>query len=291
MLPQAIIIDVVFIPIYFLLLLGAIFDLIRHGRGRKAGYVQLVLFTSIRVVGSVLLTAAWCSHTTKVSVYVAGFLLQSFGYSFLLTSCLALYQQASCPLAGFKARARSPAGILSVLSLWALILLIVGYTNYDGFADPSLLSRMLGASSSSEAGSSLPHTAQAGNVLFVIATAGLIALVTAALHSPSTRLNMESRQPLLLVRGLAVATPFLLARTVYSTYVAFSDHPLASNVWAKLVLLNVCEVIAATVLIGLGILVDRSTRRDQDEEGAAPGAPGTTQTPVGHDAEACEKAY
>lgn len=137
----------------------------------------------------------------------------------------------------------------------------------------------------------MPHTAQAGNVLFVIATAGLIALVTAALHSPSTRLNMESRQPLLLVRGLAVATPFLLARTVYSTYVAFSHHPLASNVWAKLVLFNVCEVIAATALIGLGILVDRSARRDQDAEGVVQNDTGTMQTPAAHDAEAYEKAH
>lgn len=81
MLPRAIIIDVVFIPIYSLLLLGAIFNLIRHGRGRKAGYVQLVLFTSIRVVGNVLLTAAWCSHTTNVSVYVAGELRSCAGVS------------------------------------------------------------------------------------------------------------------------------------------------------------------------------------------------------------------
>ncbi|CAO1625333.1 unnamed protein product [Parajaminaea phylloscopi] len=253
-------IDIAFIPIYAVLAVAAGLTVARHGAGKLAGFINLALFCLFRLVGNALLTGAYFSHTTNTDIYIAGFVLKGSGYSFLLNSALALYSRASVHEAtGLKGKTKTPAGILSTISLIALILLTVGYSSYDGFS-----------TGGSNPGS-LPTTSKAGDALFVVATVGFTLLVARGLVQPGQSLkNGGDRESFLIIRLLALVSPFLIVRIAYSTYLAFSKNPLGGNVWAQLVLVNICEVIATVVLLSLGFLTDRArptTESDSLEAG------------------------
>lgn len=160
------------------------------------------------------------------------------------------------------------------MSFVALILLITGYNGYDGLKTST--------SSDLSKADPLPTTAKAGDILFLLATIGLGLLLAAGLFKPTKQLkNRGKGESGLLIRFLALATPFLLVRIVYSTYLAFSQHPLAGNTWAGLICLNICEVIATALLLAVGFFVER-VKPAEVEESTEAGLPAYDATYGSH---------
>lgn len=140
------------------------------------------------------------------------------------TAVLSQFQRASSNTGGasVKGRARRPVNLLRTIATVSLILLIAGYSSYDGFA-PS-------ADGSSQP---LPSSAKAGSILFVVTTVGETALLLYSFLNASSELkNRGDHEARLIVKLLLAAQPFLLVRIVYSTYLVVSDHPFSGNVSA-----------------------------------------------------------
>lgn len=70
--PTSIVIDIVFIPVFVILAIAAVVDVLRHGRGKVAGFIQLLIFCLTRLVGNALLAGACVSHSTNTGLYIAG---------------------------------------------------------------------------------------------------------------------------------------------------------------------------------------------------------------------------
>lgn len=44
--PTSVIVDIVFVPIYVVLAFASILNVIKHGRGKTAGFIYLVIFST-----------------------------------------------------------------------------------------------------------------------------------------------------------------------------------------------------------------------------------------------------
>lgn len=117
----------------------------------------------------------------------------------------------------------TPVNILRLVSTVALILLIAGYSSYNGFSNPG------------NAGNDpLPTSAKVGDILFIAVTVGEAALLLYSyLRRGSELKNGGDAESLFIVRVLLGAQPFLLVRIIYSTHLVFSSDFLNGNVSAR----------------------------------------------------------
>lgn len=278
-LSSAEIIDIVFIPVYALTLALTLHGLVKHSRGKRFAYVSLLILSVVRLVSNIILVVGYetgrkahPNENTVQSLFIAGFILQSIGYSFLYASALAFVvswsmctetslndpTQNRAILYDKKQETKeekkfSPSRLLHVLNTVATICLIVG------------MSQSTDAFSTTSTDRAISSPANVGAIIYCVGTGLLGLLVIYHLFimgsvTPSARV---------ILQFVAVALIFMLVRAIYTTFRVSSSDFLNYNTWAHLVCQYLVEVIAIFILLGMGhVLVARGGDSDLDERKA-----------------------
>ncbi|KAG6371595.1 hypothetical protein JVT61DRAFT_9305 [Boletus reticuloceps] len=251
------IISAVIIAIYIPIFLLAIRICSRYGI-KQRGWLLLVIFSLIRIVGGALLVAAELIVPAVTGLYIGGYALEASGLSPLLLSTLGLLEIITEGPDGHKQPWRI-FRILHLVGTLALILIIVGIS-----------------STSASSQSSANTERRVGVLLF----AGLyIVLVAVTVAQWANRSQLMKYRKQLLV-AVTAALPFLAVRTLYSVLSTFSsssfgvtstttsnsDNPLAkfnlfTGEWQIYV---VMEVVMEYAVVVIYTLAGNMLHLDQD---------------------------
>jgi len=197
------IISAVTIAMYVPILFFAIRICSRYGI-RERGWLLLVIFSLIRIVGGALLVAAELVVPVVTGLYIGGYALEASGLSPLLLSTLGLLEIITEGPDRETKYARL-FRILHLVGTVALILTIVG------------ISTTSSSSSNTER--------RVGVILFAVLYVILVAF--AGLQWVNRNHLMKYRQQLLI--AVSAALPFLAVRTLYSLLSTFSSSTFISS--------------------------------------------------------------
>ncbi|KAG1716773.1 hypothetical protein ID866_371 [Astraeus odoratus] len=186
----------VYVPIFILALRTAI----KYGLTQK-GWILLVIFTLIRVVGGALLVATEEIRPVVTGLYIGGYALEASGLSPLLLCTLALLHTTT----------QTPEGHLRHDFVFRL-LHILGTT--------ALVLTIIGISQTSESSQSSAETMRRIGVLLFAALFVILVAITIAQWIRQKEV-MKYRKQLLL--AVSAALPFLAVRTLYSVLSTFSS--------------------------------------------------------------------
>jgi len=190
------------IAMYIPFLFVSIRLVMKYGMSRGDGWVLLLVFSIIRVLGGALLVAAEDITPANISLYIGGYALESSGLSPLLLCTLGLLHSMFQTPDGFS-RYNRQFRLLQILGMVALILTITGISNET-------------SSSSSSSGNVMRR---AGVILFC---ALYIILVGICVHV-WTQVGFVMRYRKQLLKAISIALPFLAIRTLYSVLSTFSS--------------------------------------------------------------------
>ncbi|KAI1501274.1 hypothetical protein F5X99DRAFT_383355 [Biscogniauxia marginata] len=230
----------------------AIFLAVRHGFGRNAGWLYLIIFSLARIIGSALQLAT-VADPRNISLYVGAATLQNVGLSPLILVQLALLSRA------LESAGRSPSapgggngnGIALGTRLLRLVQLVL------------LVGLILGAVGGSSAGSNYAATgsysqsttlSRAGTALMI---AGYVLLVAATGVVAATQLSRVEAGERRVVLAVGLSLPFILVRLVYSAESVYSGNPAFNLITGdRNILLGmavIMEMIVVAVVEGVGI--------------------------------------
>ncbi|GAK63846.1 uncharacterized protein PAN0_003c2055 [Moesziomyces antarcticus] len=244
--PTTTIFDAVFIPLYAIVGVLNLVNVVRHGRGRTVGFISLLIFSLVHLVGNVMLVVEYKTNYASITATVWGYILQSIGLSFLVSSSIGFYTRA-CGLLDADDKTGRVAKLLNLVNLAALVCVITGYTSTD-FTNAQ--GEMINPK--------LPVQTKVGALLYV----GLIAVIAGL---AAVRLARASIGEAKLIRlALLVALTFMLVRAGYAVYATFKGTILVpTNVWVKLVLQYIAEFLALATYTALGFLLDRAPQASE----------------------------
>ncbi|KAG2109726.1 uncharacterized protein F5147DRAFT_692121 [Suillus discolor] len=174
----------------------------KYGISRGDGWVLLLVFSIIRVLGGALLVAAEDITPANISLYTGGYALELSGLSPLLLCTLGLLHSMFLTPDGLSKYNRQ-FRLLQLLGTVALILTITGISDET--------------SSSSDSSGNIMR--RAGVLLFC---ALYIILVGICVHV-WTQVGFVMRYRKQLLKAISIALPFLAIRTLYSVLSTFSS--------------------------------------------------------------------
>ena len=263
--PAVIIINCTFIPLYLILCILNIFNIVKHGARKTTGFLSLLLFSLTHLTGNLILVIEYNLHHSSINTTIWGYILQSIGLSFLVSASLALFTRAKTSLthneAGKKRRDRINK-FLNSINLAALICFIVGYTSVS-FTDKQ----------GNVVNPTLPVETKVGAGLYVALIVGIFTMTVVGLKSVKGDSEEEK------IKGvLCIGLPMMAVRAGYAVYTVESGTVLqAKNVWIKLVCQYVMEFGAVCVFTGLGLWLEKVQKEERvDEEesvGTGSGSP------------------
>ncbi|KAG2160199.1 uncharacterized protein EDB93DRAFT_45469 [Suillus bovinus] len=181
---------------------------VKYGLSRGDGWVLLLVFSIIRVLGGCLLVAAEEITPANTSLYIGGYALEASGLSPLLICTLGLLHSVFQTPDGFS-RYNRPFRLLQLLGMVALILVIIGISDES--------------SSSSSSSSSGNTMRRAGVILFCI----LYIILVGICIFLWTQIGSALRYRKQLLKAISIALPFLAIRTIYSVLSTFSSSSFA----------------------------------------------------------------
>ncbi|TDL17892.1 hypothetical protein BD410DRAFT_901222 [Rickenella mellea] len=203
----AIIQIVLFVPIFCFTL----FITLRHGFKRDAGWVFLLIFSVIRIVGGVMLVVAESLKHPSTGVYITAYVLASVGLSPLLFATLGFLRAVDqFGLSGLPIATRHWR-VLRLLLVVALALAIVGGTD----ASSSSLSTQ-------HTGTTLRKVAS----LIFLGSFIIIVIIHFLYWSRKDKILLHRRT---LLVGISAALPFLAVRILYSILSSFSPNSLGAQ--------------------------------------------------------------
>lgn len=229
-------ISIALIAIYTPAILVAIFLAFKHGFGRSAGWRYVIVFSLLRIVGSVLQIMT-VSNPTSIGLYTGAAVCQSIGVSPLLLTTLGLLGRVvdSTPpeWRGFVTKP-----VLVVVQITVVVGLVFGI---KGGIDAE--------SQFSETGQfSYGSLSKASVALFIIVY--VLTLVGAVgLFSPTINSGFPNEKRMLL--AISASLPFLLVRIVYSCLSTFTTNPQFSQIDGNPTILLVMALIMEMVTIFL----------------------------------------
>jgi hypothetical protein len=198
------------IAMYVPFLLLSIKIVSKYGIARGDGWVFLLIFCIIRVLGGALLVAAEDITPVNTSLYIGGYALEASGLSPLLLCTLGLLHSIFQTPDG-SPRHQRPFRLLQLLGTIALVLTIIGISDET--------------SSTSGSSSSGNTMRRAGVILFAVL---YIILVGVCLHQ-WTQIHSVMRYRKQLLKAISVALPFLAIRTLYSILSTFSSSTFSTT--------------------------------------------------------------
>lgn len=266
------IIDIIFVPIYFVLFLASLYAFIKHAHNKRITFGLLFLFPLIRCLGNILLVAAIeetkksnPNQETLKNLYLAGFICELAGFGLLFGAGLNLTNRASLftpqqqgsgreKKVGLISKIKTPQGFLQVLNTVSSILLIIGITNSTSAFNPS-----------STGDHKINSLAIVGIILLLVATVLLFFLTNYHLFIKGA-LTPSARTILIFVSFACIP---MIVRMAWSTYRVAGNHLVDANIWASLVLQYVAEAVAVSLFIALSFVLDaRGGDGDLDERKA-----------------------
>ncbi|KAI1110276.1 hypothetical protein F5Y14DRAFT_455206 [Nemania sp. NC0429] len=231
---------VVFIPA----LAVSIFLCIRHGFGRNAGWLLIVIFSLARVIGASLQLAT-ISQPANVSLYFGALTLQGIGLSNLIVALLALINRAVASIEKARSAVINPR-VLRVAQVVVLVALILGAVGGSNSGNQFAQTGEYVISPLTQAGTGLTI---AGFVLLVLAT--VVVGMSVSHAEPG-----EKR----VVGAVALCLPFLLVRLIYSavgTYQpdsVFNSRTGDVNVFLGTAVVE--EIIIVLILEAMGLTLN-----------------------------------
>ncbi|KAI0446105.1 hypothetical protein F4803DRAFT_505630 [Xylaria telfairii] len=202
------IISIVQIIFFLPSLAVAIFLCVRHGFGRNAGWLLLLTFSLIRIIGASLQLAT-IAQPQNVGLYIGSLTLQGIGLSGFLIMMLALLNRVLESIEKNRSTVLNPR-------LLRLVQLLV------------LVSLILGAVGGSNAGSSYAETgvyqisdlSQAGIALIIVGFV-LLVFATAVVGMNASYADPGEKR---VVLAVALSLPFLFVRVLYSAIGTFQPN-------------------------------------------------------------------
>lgn len=237
----------------------AILLAIRHGFGRNAGWLFLVLFTLARVLtGALQLATINAPPSSLVGLYIGVSILQGIGISQLELVCLGLLSRILVNINKYHTTFLSPrySRLTQVITIVALILGIVGGVN--------------ASNSLAETGVYTVQTiSQVSVALFIVVFALLVLGTIATSFSVSHAEKGEKR----LLLAVALVLPFMLVKLVYSAISVLghsaSFNSLTGDPTIFLCMSFLMEVITVIIFEAMGITL----RKIPKDERPLPGQP------------------
>ncbi|KAK3380341.1 hypothetical protein B0T24DRAFT_190916 [Lasiosphaeria ovina] len=209
------------IVVYVPALAVAVTLALRHGFGRNAGWLFLVVFSVARILGSALQLAT-INDPTNVGLIVGAATLLSIGISALVLVMLALIGRVLGGIArqgtGYAVVEPRTLRLVQLVVLVGLILGIVGGTKLGDAVSKAFDGQAQGQAPPAY---SIPAESKAGLGLLIAGYAILVGVTLAAAAHVGHVAAGERR--LLLAVGLAL--PFLLVRIVFSAMATFGSDP------------------------------------------------------------------
>ncbi|TDL17888.1 hypothetical protein BD410DRAFT_775673 [Rickenella mellea] len=198
---------IVFVPIFFV----ALFLTFRHGFKRQAGWIFLLIFSIVRIVGGVMLVVAESLKNPSTAVFITAFVLESAGLSPLLFATwgflqsVDLYAQTGLPISNRHWR------ILGFLLAVGLVLAIIGGIDESS---SSLSTQNTGA------------TFRKISSLLFLGVFIILVSIHFLLWSKKSKILLHRRT---LLVGISAALPFLFIRVVYSALSSFAPNTLGGS--------------------------------------------------------------
>jgi len=245
---------VFFVPALFL----AVLLCVRHGFGRNAGWLFLVVFSLTRILGSSFYLAA--NNQPRTSwLYVAAAVCSSIGLGPLVLLCVGLVSRVNDGLqrAGKSIVPSITFRLIAMTALIGLILLIVGNTNSSGAITGH---------------GSISTLSKAGTVLFLLVLIALAVVWALCLVRKPYIQHDEKR--ILLIVGLSL--PLLLVRMIYSLIYIFSgDVKFSSIIGSPTIYLCVdvlMEILVILIAMSIGLTLRVIPKEELRSHQPAPGA-------------------
>jgi len=199
------IIAVVEIVVYVPLLVISILLTLRHGFRRRAGWVFLLIFFLMRIIGSAIHIASEKENSNSLSLHITYSILEGAGVSPLLLATLGFL--ATTAQLGLDDRAVVTRGshLMGLIALVAFAITIAGGVLAGSSSEPSQINQ----------GITLRH---AGVILFVVLVFLMVVMVSFFWRNKDD--IMRHRQKLLLC--ISASLPFLAVRVLYSVLSAWA---------------------------------------------------------------------
>ncbi|CBQ71643.1 conserved hypothetical protein [Sporisorium reilianum SRZ2] len=240
-LPHSVLIDEIFIGVYALTFVATLICGLRHGFSGAAGFFSLVLFSGVRLASNIMLTDQYYRHYSSASMVKWGYILHGIGYSFLVTSILsflAIVHTSANGLGDATAKGYKRPWMLRLLhlvNLAALAWLVTGYSKSSDVFD--------GTSSNAELNSS----AHISDIVYCGIT--LVLFGYASVLVPKT-----SGSDMQVLARVFVALLFMAVRCGYATWHTYQVPFLGVNLWCKLGLDYVPEVLVVLTLVSIAFV-------------------------------------
>lgn len=237
----------------------AIFLASRHGFGRSAGWLYLILFSTVRILGAAL-ELATINDPTSIGLAVGAFTLQSIGLAPLILVMLASVGRV---LEGIRFTHPTPLTpqhlrFVQIIVILAMVLGAVGGSFLSGaitdfYEHPS-----------SSGTYAIPVESQVGAALMIVGFAVVILIAGSTLPHLSYVPAGEKR--LLLAIGLAA--PFVLVRLIFSAMASLSSNVSfraygggQTYVTLFLAMSVIMEIIAVIIFESIGLTLQRQARQ------------------------------
>lgn len=194
----------------------AIILALRHGFGRNAGWLYLILFSLVRILGAALELASM-NDPTNTGLIVGGATLQSIGLSPLLLTMLGLLGRVLQSVNSNTNTILQPRmlRIVQILVLVGLILGIVGGSDTGS-----------NISDAQSKGVPFVYTVPAESLASVgLFIAGFVLLVLATVLLAIQIRHAEAGEKRLLL-AVALALPFVLVRLIFAAFATFDSDNL-----------------------------------------------------------------
>lgn len=222
-------------------LIIAAFLAFRHGFGRSAGWLFLIIFALARLIGAAMQLAT-ISNPTSISLYTGYAILQNIGLSPLMLATLGLLSRLLDNI-NRTHRTLISTRILKLIELIILVALILGIVGGVNASD-----------SFSSTGKYTPGSlSKAGTALFIVCYVAVVICTILIFFSVSHASHGEKR----IIFAVALALPFMLVRLVYaiiSTFVNNKDfNLLTGSVTILLCVAFIEEAIIVILFEGVGL--------------------------------------
>ncbi|KAH9906470.1 hypothetical protein F4778DRAFT_726208 [Xylariomycetidae sp. FL2044] len=246
------------IVIYTPALLIGIWLSVRHGFGRNAGWLYLIIFSLARIIGPAM-ELATINDPRNLSLYIGAATLRNVAVSPLILINVGLLSRALESIRKSTNTTQLNAHYLRLIQLVVLVGLILGSiggsNSGHAYADT-------GAWTVNKLSTAAIGLMLAGFILTVIATALVATQVSQA--EPG-----EKR----LVLAVGLSLPFLLVRIAYSAEATFGSNPdfnlLTGNPNVQLGMAVIMEMIIVAIVEGVGLTLQKRPKAVQSAHGNA----------------------
>lgn len=242
---------IVYVPALFI----AAFLAFRHGLGRNAGWLFLILFCLARIIGPImqLLTI---NDPTNESLYTGYAILQNIGLSPLMLAAIGLLSRLLSSIHK-KKQTLLNSSVFHLVHLIIIVGLILGIVGGIDAANAYI-------SSGFKSYTPGPLN-KAGTSLFIIAYIAILVLTAFLSFHTSAAEKGEKR----LFLAVALSLPFLLVRLIYSIVFTFTHNKdfnlLTGSVTVVLCVALIEEFIIVIIYEGMGLTLKRVSPEEHVE--------------------------